>query len=125
SNRRQLQVASQKRYQLLMSAAAMAVRAPPAATAGDLIKVRVDVTNRVPGHNFPTGITQERQAWIELTLLDPWGRPVFQSGDLDRNRDLRDDHSYEVVSGRIPNDGDLFNLQSKFAVFTNKGTERG
>ncbi len=123
-NRRQLRIANEKRYELLRNAAEIAVQAPRTAVAGSRIKIHVDVISKVAGHNFPTGFTAERQAWIELTLLDPSGASVFLSGDLDGNGDLRDEHSHQVESGKLKSDKYLMNFQSKFVTLTNKGTER-
>ncbi len=124
TNRRQLRIADQKRYELLRNAANITVRAPASASTGERIKVRVDVTNKVSGHNFPTGFTAERQAWVEIGVYDPSGRPVFLSGDLDREGDLRDEHSHAVESGAMTHDRYLLNFQSKFVALTNRGTER-
>jgi nitrate/TMAO reductase-like tetraheme cytochrome c subunit len=123
-NRRQLNIAREKRYELLQNAADICVKAPRRATAGDRIKVRVDVISKLAGHNFPTGFTAERQAWVEITLTDAAGRVVFQSGDLDRNGDLRDAHSHYVERGKLHYDRHLLNMQSKFVALTARGTER-
>jgi hypothetical protein len=124
ANRRQLRIAREKRYELLSNAAEISVVAPETAEAGDRIKVRVDVTSKLAGHNFPTGFTAERQAWVEVSLLDPGGNPVFRSGDVDDNNDLRDEHSHEVEAGTLPHDRYLLNFQSKFVALASKGTER-
>lgn len=123
-NRRQLRIAREKRYELLKNSAEIAVRAPHTAQAGSRLSIRVDVINKVAGHNFPTGFTAERQVWVEMALLDPSGRPVFLTGDVDHNGDLRDDHSHEVELGKLPYDRHLLNFQSKFVLLANKGTER-
>src|SRR5207248_334339 len=88
------------------------------------IRVHVDIHSKISGHNFLTGMAQERQAWVEITLFDPAGRPVFTSGDLDHNGDLRDELSLEVQRGTLARDRDLLNLQGKFVALTNRGTER-
>jgi hypothetical protein len=123
-NRRQLRIADNMRYQLLKNAAEISVQAPEFATAGSRIKVRVDVINKIMAHNFMTGLTEERQAWVEVTLRDPNGLPVFQSGNLDSNNDLRDDHSHLVKAGKIAHDKHLLHFQSRFIAQTFKGTER-
>ena len=41
------------------------------------------VHNIGAGHNIPTGVTELRQMWVELTLVDAHGRVLFQSGVLD------------------------------------------
>ena len=123
-NRRQLRIASQKRYELLGNSAEIAVDVPETAVAGRRLDVCVAVTNKVSGHNFPTGFTAERQAWVEVRLRDPSGRTVFHSGDVDHNGDLRNEHSHEVEAGTLSRDRYLLNFQSKFVALTNRGTER-
>ena len=76
------------------------------------------------GHSFPTGFTAERQAWVFIQLRDAKGKVVFASGDLDKNGDLRDDHSHAVLTRKMPYDRHLFNMQNKFIALTYKGTER-
>ena len=124
-NRRQLRTADEKRYELLKNAARIALFAPQTARPGERIMLRVNVQSLVEGHSFPTGFTAERQVWVELTVWDPQGRPVFRSGDLDANGDLRDAHSHEVKSGAISHDRFLLNFQNEFVALTNRGTERG
>lgn len=123
-NREQLRLADAKRYELLTNAASIAVDHPETARADEWIHVHVDVTSHVAGHNFPTGFTEERQAWVEVTVTDPLGRVVFASGDRDPNSDLRDEHSHYVESGELHHDPFLWNFQSKFIATTVRGTER-
>lgn len=123
-NRKELEVARQQRYTLLSNAAELALCAPTTAEVGDRIKVHVDVISKLAGHNFPTGFSEERQVWVELTVYDPRGCVVFASGDLDHNQDLRDEHSHEVAEGKLPFDRYLLNFQNKFVVTTFRGTER-
>ena len=49
---------------------------------------------------------------------------VFSSGGLDSNHDLLDDHSHDVLTGRLPLDKYLLNFQNKFTALANKGTDR-
>ena len=123
-NRRQLRKANEKRYELLSGAAEICVDAPARARAGRKIHLRVDVTNKVSGHSFPTGFTAERQLWVSVVVRDAAGRPVFVSGDLDSNGDLRDEHSHDVLVGKSRHDKYLLNFQNKFTALTHKGTER-
>jgi len=123
-NRASLQIADEKRLELLTNAAHIEVRHPAVACAGDKVQVAVDVVNHVAGHGFPTGFSAERQLWVEIEVRDPAGNVVFASGDLDHNRDLRDDHSHEVLTGTIPPDRHLLNFQNKFTVIASEGTER-
>ena len=123
-NRKQLRIADAKRYELLGNAAEITTTAPDSARAGEKIHLRVDVHNKVSGHSFPTGFTAERQLWVELTVRDPAGVVVFASGDLDSNRDLRDEHSHDVLKGKVRHDRYLLNFQNKFMSLSHKGTDR-
>lgn len=68
----------------------LSVEAPADATPGEPVKVRVGVTNRKTGHDFPTGPLDIIQAWVELVVTTPDGRVVFSSGTVDENGFLRD-----------------------------------
>ncbi len=123
-NRKSLAKADEKRYELLSNSARIKVTHPRIARASQRIHVDVDVASIFEGHSLPTGFTAERQVWISIEVRDPSGRLVFASGDVDKNQDLRDDHSHDVITRKIPRDPYLVNFQSKFITLTNKGTER-
>jgi len=57
--------------------------------ANNLVEVRV--TNNGAGHYLPTGITEERQMWLDFKVTDATGRVVYHSGavDADGNVDPR------------------------------------
>ncbi len=84
----------------------------------------VEVKNLTNGHNVPTGFTEERDVWLEVTVTDPWGRVIFKSGDRDPNGDLRDDHSEWVRAGRVPMDSQLLNLQAQVLTRNLRGSEQ-
>ena len=88
------------------------------------LKFEVEVRNGTDGHNVPTGFDAERLIWLYVTVTDPQGKVVFQSGDLDPNGDVRDLHSTYVHNGELPLDKYLFNLQSKFVTRNLRGGER-
>ncbi|MDP6444885.1 MAG: multiheme c-type cytochrome [Pirellulaceae bacterium] len=123
-NRDSLRIANAKRHELFRGSAKLSVSHPQIAAAGRKTRVRVDVTNNVAGHNFPTGFAAERQLWVSIAVVDPFGRTVFASGDFDHNADLRDNHSHEVLAGKIGYDKHLLNFQNKFVALANKGAER-
>ena len=124
SNRRHLAIANEKRYELLRNAAGIKVQHPLAARVGQRLKINVEVFSKFAGHSFPTGFTAERQLWVSVDVRDPNGKPIFLTGDVDPNGDLRDEHSHDVLTRKIPLDHHLLNFQSKFIALTNKGTER-
>jgi hypothetical protein len=47
-----------------------------------ILTVEISVENVGAGHNVPAGLSQERQVWIELEVLDKKGNHVFTSGYL-------------------------------------------
>lgn len=124
NNRAQLKKATELRHRLLRNGAKICVKHPPTAKFGRWMNVRVDVTSLISGHSYPTGFTAERQLWVEVVIRDPAGRIVLKSGDRDSNGDLRDDHSHDVLTGKIAADPLLLNFQNKFVARTQKGTER-
>jgi hypothetical protein len=124
TNRQQLRIARDKRYELLQNAAEIQVAAPESAFCGERIGIQVDVRSLVAGHNFPTGFTEERQLWVSAELFDTLGRSVFATGDFDHNGDLRDEHSHAVLGGHAHWDRHLLNFQSKFVGLATRGTER-
>lgn len=66
-----------------ITAAATSVR------AGDVVDLLVTVENNISGHNFPTGSTFNRQAWIEVVVRDGDERIVFATGTLDASGEPR------------------------------------
>ncbi len=95
-------------------------------TAADAngIDFKVEFRNGTNGHNVPTGFDAERLVFLEVTVTDADGRVVFQSGDRDPNGDVRDLHSLYVHNGEMPQDKQLFSLQSKFLTRMVRGGER-
>ena len=92
---------------------------------GQDLRFFYQVTNTNPGHNLPSGsLGAQPQVWLNVVLIGPDGRRVFESGHLDSNGDMADRHSHDVLQGRIPHDDQLFNLQTKFLTTNVKGTDR-
>lgn len=77
------------------------------------------------GHNTPSGsLGAQPQLWLNAVLTGPSGERIWESGYVDRNGDIADQHSLEVRSGNIRRDAQLFNLQTKFLITGVKGTDR-
>ncbi|MCK5709937.1 MAG: hypothetical protein KAI07_05300, partial [Deltaproteobacteria bacterium] len=104
----------EKKNYLLQNCAEIEIIAPQEIRASSQFEVEVKVTNTGAGHGIPTGFTAERQVWIEIVVKDAMGRVLFVSGDLDNNKDLRNNHSHAVEAGEVPLDKYLVNFQSKF-----------
>lgn len=88
------------------------------------IKFKVEMKNGTDGHNVPTGFDAERLVFLQITVTDANGKVVFRSGDRDPNGDVRDLHSRYVHNGELPQDRQLFSLQSRFLTRMVRGGER-
>ncbi len=93
--------------------------------AGRPLTFSYRVCNTSEGHNLPTGsLGAQPQLWLNVVLIDPDGRRVWESGYLDHHGDLADMHSVDVAEHRVPADHQLFNLQTKFLINNVRGTDR-
>ncbi len=96
---------------------------PP--TLGESLNVRYCLTNLNSGHNMPSGsLGAQPQVWMNTVLIGPAGERIWESGYLDSNGDLADQHSLDVLARKIPLDTQLMNLQTKFLTTNVKGTDR-
>ena len=92
---------------------------------GKPLRFSYKVTNVNPGHNLPSGsIGAQPEIWLNVALINPEGKNVWESGYVDGNGDMADLHSLEVAAGTIAHDDQLFNLQTKFLTTNLKGTDR-
>jgi len=83
------------------------------------------VSNTNPGHNMPSGsLGAQPELWLNVALIDPTGKRVWESGYVDSHGDMADEHSLDVRAGKVPYDKQLFNLQTKFLTTNVKGTDR-
>ncbi|GMA14335.1 cytochrome c family protein [Deinococcus metallilatus] len=53
-------------------------------------RLRVTVRNVKGGHAIPTGVSDLRELWLEITAMDANGREVFTSGHLDAAGRIRE-----------------------------------
>lgn len=111
-----------KRQELMRNAAQLHVTGPKTLPPGGKGTLAVRIENTHSGHHFPTGFPW-RQAWLEVVYTDAAGKVFFQSGDLDSNRDLRNQFSADVNAGKIEEDPYLANLQSQATVRGFRGIE--
>ena len=112
--------------ELLESAASVELVVPEAVQSGEQLDVVITVRNDIPAHNFPTGSTFLRQAWLEVIATDAGGNQLYATGDLDANGDLRDHWSALDPYG----DDDLLTFHSNFideqgapTLFTHRAAE--
>jgi nitrate/TMAO reductase-like tetraheme cytochrome c subunit len=83
------------------------------------------ITNINPGHNLPSGsLGAQPELWLNVALIDPDGKNIWESGYVDSAGDMADLHSQDVLDGKLAHDDQLFNLQTKFLTTNVKGTDR-
>jgi hypothetical protein len=105
--------------------AAATRRADGTLAAGRDLHLRYVVANRNPGHNMPTGsLGAQPQLWLNVALVNPAGQITWESGYLDSQGDLADNHSVAVHRKQVPFDRQLVNYQTKFLITNLKGTDR-
>jgi hypothetical protein len=60
--------------QMLQSAATLKMDAPKVVKAGDEASVTVTITNSGAGHYLPTGLTEVREMWLDVSWVDSAGK---------------------------------------------------
>ncbi|MSP46413.1 MAG: cytochrome C [Xanthobacteraceae bacterium] len=96
---------------------------PPAPGAD--MKFTYIIKNLNPGHNLPSGsLGAQPEIWLNVALIAPDGKKVWESGYVDSHGDMADLHSLDVRAGKIAHDDQLVNLQAKFLTQGVTGTDR-
>jgi hypothetical protein len=72
----------------LKSAAALSISAPERARRGEELAFEAAVENVACGHSLPTSLTELRQMWVHVRVLDAGGEVLFESGALDDQGEL-------------------------------------
>ncbi len=92
---------------------------------GRTLAFTYNIKNLNTGHNLPSGsLGAQPQLWVNVALVDPDGKNVWESGYIDSNGDMADLHSLDVAAGKIKVDQQLVNFQTKFLTTNVKGTDR-
>ena len=69
------------------------------------------IKNTNTGHNLPSGsLGAQPQLWVNVALVDPDGKNIWELGYVDSNGDMANLHSLDVAAGRIevgPTAGEL------------------
>ena len=92
---------------------------------GRALSFEYRVTNRNKGHNLPSGsLGAQPELWLNIALIDPDGKRIWESGYVDSEGDVADLQSADVQAGKIPHDDQLVSMQAKFITTNVKGTDR-
>ncbi len=93
--------------------------------AGKTFSFHYKLTSLNKGHNLPSGsLGAQPELWLNVSLTDPDGKNIWESGYVDQYGDLADLQSRDVGDGKLPPDYQLFSMQSKFLTTNLKGTDR-
>lgn len=94
-------------------------------SVGKTLSFNYKLTNLNKGHNLPSGsLGAQPELWLNVTLVGPDGKRIWESGYLDSHGDMADMQSHDVRARKIPFDSQLFNMQAKFITTNVKGTDR-
>jgi hypothetical protein len=77
--------------QRLQSAAELTINTPARVKKGDLAKIAITVKNVGAGHNLPTSLSEVRQMWLDVQILDSTGKEIYRSGNLDEKGNITGD----------------------------------
>ena len=92
---------------------------------GKPLSFEYKLTNLNKGHNLPSGsLGAQPELWLNVALIDPDGKRIWESGYVDGYGDVADLQSRDVRNRKIPYDDQLFSMQSKFITTNLKGTDR-
>ena len=92
---------------------------------GNDLSFNYTIKNTNTGHNLPSGsLGAQPQLWVNVALIDPDGRNIWESGHVDSNGDIADLHSLDVAAGKLKADQQLVHFQTKFLTTNVKGTDR-
>ncbi len=68
------------------------------------VHLALDITNVGAGHDVPSGFSQEREMWVELTVTDDSGAVLYRSGYLE---DVAHPNTGELAPDGLLHDEDL------------------
>lgn len=81
-------VHNQMAIERLQNAADLALIKKNAYRKNELTEISVKVINSGAGHYLPTGLTEVRQMWLDVSITDSSGKTILRSGRLDKNGNI-------------------------------------
>ncbi|MGF1702469.1 cytochrome c family protein [Photobacterium makurazakiensis] len=76
--------------------------------AGELVTVKVKVTNIGAGHKLPTGFPEGREVWIDFTASTPDDNLIYRSGAIEDGHTEKNTRNFKVTLGDV--DGNIVEL---------------
>lgn len=90
-------IAGDAAVESLQQAATIDVSVPTDVLPGNEVSFDVSITNSGAGHKLPTGISELRQMWVEVSVTDAEGKQLYSSGMLDADGNIVDGTIYRTV----------------------------
>ncbi|KAA3600990.1 MAG: cytochrome c554 family protein [Candidatus Scalindua sp. AMX11] len=76
------EVQPQMAVERLKNAATLSIEGDPNVKEGGLFQFKVSIKNTGAGHYLPTGLTELRQMWLDVSVTDSAGKTLFQRGQV-------------------------------------------
>ncbi|WKZ23230.1 MAG: multiheme c-type cytochrome [Candidatus Brocadiaceae baterium WH-1] len=110
----------------LKNAATLEISVDQASKKGDLLRFKVMIKNTGAGHYLPTGLTEMRQMWLDITVTDEDGKIVYQSGKVDEKGDIDSNATiYHTVFGNEKGEPTIFVWSATHIISDNRIPPKG
>ncbi len=87
----------------LQSAATLDITVPEIASTGEEVTIEAAITNSGAGHNLPTGVSEIRQVWLEVLVMDKEGNEIYSAGTLDTEGNIE---SAKIIYNNVLGDSE-------------------
>ncbi|ODS30268.1 MAG: putative heme protein [Candidatus Scalindua rubra] len=110
----------------LQNAATLAIHAVSDVQRSGMLKFQVDIMNTGAGHYLPTGLTEARQMWLEVSVTDSEGKTLYQSGTVDEGGKIDSETTiYHTVFGDEKGEPTLFVWAATHIISDNRVPPKG
>lgn len=110
----------------LQNAATLEVHVSPDIQKSGLFKFQVVIKNTGAGHYLPTGLTEIRQMWLEVSVTDSEGNPLYNSGAVDKEGKIDPEATiYHTVFGNEKGEPTLDVWEATHIISDNRVPPKG
>jgi hypothetical protein len=119
-------VQAQMAVERLQNAATLAIHAVSDVQRIGMLKFQVDIMNTGAGHYLPTGLTEVRQMWLEVSVNDSEGNLLYQSGTVDEKGKIDSEATiYHTVFGNEKGEPTLLVWEATHIISDNRVPPKG
>ncbi len=110
----------------LKNAANLEIFIDPSYKKSDLLRFQIIIKNTGAGHYLPTGLTEMRQMWLEVSVTDAEGKMVYQSGMVDEKGNIDSNAAiYHTVFGNERGEPTLYVWSATHVISDNRIPPKG